>query len=176
MKKILALIVALAMFLPLAVDAAGANIGQPYTVCDSELQEIGAVHNCTVSFTSSDDVTSISGSVAAKDPNAVKIVSITPSGSWKGEMSTSNFSYTHANGGTKGGTTTAFTVVKQVLSDDPSDDCGIVVRLEGQKGGEPTPDNPKTGETLPYIIVGGCAVLALGAYLVASKKTKLHKI
>ena len=38
------------------------------------------------------------------------------------------------------------------------------------------PENPSTGAFTPYIIIGGCAILAIGAYIVAKNRNKFYKI
>ncbi len=41
---------------------------------------------------------------------------------------------------------------------------------------EPTPENPQTGSTLPYIALGAIVLVATGAYLTTRNKSKMYKI
>lgn len=59
-------------------------------------------------------------------------------------------------------------------------DCKIKVALDGQTTEiipeEPTPDNPKTGASFPYIALGAVALIAVGAYVATKNKAKMYRI
>ena len=64
------------------------------------------------------------------------------------------------------------------------DDCGMKLRTVSEVGGEhevpvdpPKPDEPvKTGVSVPALVLGGTAIVALGVYAVTTKKSKIKNI
>ncbi len=67
---------------------------------------------------------------------------------------------------------------------DPNEECKITYSYNGNNKTIPdipnntdTPtDNKKTGSTLPYIALGGLALVAAGAYVATRNKSKMYKI
>ena len=170
MKKLLLIIAGVILFLPLGVKAAewecpGGTSG-PIVTCYFKYDFVNQ-------NTFSANLTALGGAIITE-------VSAYPGQNWVGDPALiagdgSSATISLANPEPKNGLLPVITVKYTVSGHE---DCGISIT---PTGGRTTttpgnPSNPKTGASLPYLLVGTGAILALGIYLQTSKKEKFYKI
>lgn len=168
-KKFLGFI-ALAALVILPIKANAASWGLTYpSVNDNE-----GYTTVTVKGTQTDH-TSSAFNVTMELTN-MELISYEGVGTWTVTASGTTLSFVSSTPVTDSEFTIATLKFKKI---DTAAECKVVFRCEDQvKTVAPnvTPSNPKTGNALPYAVIGTGIVIAGVVYFVTRKNTKLYKI
>ena len=139
-------------------------------------------YSCTVKATTTGDAaTDLDLEIVATNAT-VNQESITAAGDWTVDATaypTLKFTSLGATG-----TYTLFTFDYTGKTDDPTAECKVTIKRGADtathtddKTEDTTPsENKQTGITLPYIILGGAAILAIAVYVGTRNKEKMYKI
>ena len=172
-KKILGFI-ALAVLVILPIKASAASYGISWT--ESEVDSEG-YFTVTVKGTQSGggQLSNFSADMTMQNVEYVE-GSITGNGTWTGQVTGSTVVFTSSSPVTD----SEFVVgtLKFKKSDTAIENCNVTFVCNGTtKTVTPeTPENPKTGNALPYAVIGAGIAIAGTVYYVTRKNTKLYKI
>ena len=181
MKKVLVflLVLGIGVILPLSVyasvrinidntpdttsDNGDETVTRVYSIYETISGEDEEINNTTVQFTYGSAVTSFVCQSAGEFELTGQTV----------ENGITKCTFTIPNGETTSGSNVVVGKISVTVNKNASDeDCTINYGLDSVTG----KINPDTGSHLPYVLVGGGAVLAVGIYFATRRKSKLYKI
>lgn len=179
-KGMLLSVLGVVLFMPVMAKAIGFDLAcGKAELCDNGKCK----QTCTVTVTGNTGLaenTTVSGKVTLTNPTGTKITAIKTDETKF--LSESNFS---TNPATLKFTSFAaisdssFTLATITVETTQNQDCSLEFELEGvtkKVDPNPTPENPKTGATMPIAIISTGALAAAAIYLTTRKNTKLYKI
>jgi len=183
MKKLLLLAIGLVLFVPAVVKA---NTTTLTFECTPAQVFPGGTRTCTLFATTSDNMSAFNATVTPKGSKTT-ITGISVAAGWNAASRTpENISLTAQSAMT--GRFPILTITYMIHDDwQEGEECGITLVQTGNpipvvdtpRPAQPgtTVENPQTGpNSIPYIIIGAGAVIALGAFYIATRKNKFYKI
>ena len=177
MKKILIIIAGIILFMPFVVSAESYTSADGKIYCAERIVPLGSNMICQYSVEFS-NATVFQALLVPK--GKTKIVEVRFLGTWNGTHNTVTNDVNATNPTPQNGKQAVmeieFLIPLDYVEGEP---CGVGVKYLDVETPTPVPiptPAAKTGAFLPYMLVGGAAIVSLAIYLQTSRKEKFYKI